>query len=332
MQNKKGKTIDYLFEDPPMSGQRFALVSIVGPHMPQKCDTWGLKIRGVAGTLEEAKSTSKRIMSIDENYDIYTVEVGKFFPLAVEPHQVTDVEYQNSQLNTLIKTYLENKRNANDMFNKRKNEMIEEAIREGQNQEEMANRPEHPVAVLQRIRNFEEEITKARQNLEDLMADLDVAKNKFAGYTEEEREIANKEFQNALDTAQADVNLDSNPNVEEVNSQIHQQTLDELNPMQSLDLSHKNLMESHVEKILDDLKKKELELEEATQLLSSMNEANSPNVYKRLRDTVKELNTEIMDLKGRLNNNDKINDFINSKYGGTPDLGEDPLTSSQQES
>jgi hypothetical protein len=324
MQNKKGKTIDYLFEDPPMSGQRFALVSIVGPHMPQKCDTWGLKIRGVAGTLEEAKATSKRIMSIDENYDIYTVEVGKFFPLAVEPHQVTDVEYQNSQLNSLIKTYLENKQNANDMFNKRKNEMIEDAIREGQNQEEMANRPEHPVAVLQRIRTFEDEIVKARQNLEDLMADLDIAKNKFASYTEEEREIASKEFQNALET-----NTDAN--VEEVNSQIHEQTLEELNPMQSLDLTHKNLMESQVEKVLDDLKKKELELEEATQLLSCMNEANSPNVYKRLRDTVKELNTEIMELKGRLNNNDKINAFINSKYGGTPDLGEDPLTNSKQQ-
>lgn len=319
-QNKKGKTIDYLFEDPPMNGQRFALVSIVGPHMPQKCDTWGLKIRGVAGSLDEAKSTSKRIMSIDENYDIYTVEVGKFFPLAVEPHQVTDVEYQNSQLNTLIKTYMENKRNANDMFNKRKNEMIEEAIREGQNQDEMANRPEHPVAVLGRIRNFEDEITKARQNLEDLMADLDVAKNKFAEYTDEERDIANKEFQNALDATNAGTN-----------SQIHEQTLDELNPMQSLDLTHKNLMESHVEKVLDDLKKKEVELEEATQLLSSMNEANSPNVYKRMRDTVKELNTEIMELKGRLNNNDKINAFINSKYGGTPDLGEDPLTSSQRD-
>lgn len=41
------KTIDYLFEDPPITGQTYALVSIVGPHMPQKCDVWGLKIRGV---------------------------------------------------------------------------------------------------------------------------------------------------------------------------------------------------------------------------------------------------------------------------------------------
>jgi hypothetical protein len=325
MQRSKGKTIDYLFEDPAVSGQRYALVSIVGPHMPQKCDTWGLKIRGVAGSLEEAKSTSKRIMSIDENYDIYTVEVGKFFPLAVEPHQVADVEYQNSQLNSLIKTYLENKRNANDMFNKRKNEMIEEAIREGQNQGELASRPEHPVAVLGRIRNFEEEIAKARQNLADLLADLNLAQEKFAGYTEEEREIANKEFRSALASAAEDTD------VQEIDSQIHQETLDELNPMKSLDLTHKNLMESQVEKILDDLKKKENELEEASQLLSNMNEANSPNVYKRLRDTVKELNTEILELKGRLNNNDKINEFINAKYGGTPDLGEDPLTSSQQQ-
>ena len=47
------KTIDYLFEDPPLATQKFALVSIVGPNMPQKCDIWGLKIRGVAGTIDE---------------------------------------------------------------------------------------------------------------------------------------------------------------------------------------------------------------------------------------------------------------------------------------
>ena len=99
----KENSIDYLFEDPPISNQQYALVSIVGPNMPQKCDTWGLKIRGTTDTLEKAKTMCQKILKIDNNYDIYTVEVGKFFPLVVEPHQIQDIEYQNQQLNTLIK-------------------------------------------------------------------------------------------------------------------------------------------------------------------------------------------------------------------------------------
>ena len=50
------KTIDYLFEDPEIQNQKFALISIVGPNMKQKCDVWGLKIRGVSDTLEKAKT------------------------------------------------------------------------------------------------------------------------------------------------------------------------------------------------------------------------------------------------------------------------------------
>ena len=63
-------SIDYLFEDPPIPSQQYALISIVGPHMPQKCDVWGLKVRAVAGSIEEAKKLSQKILRVDNNYDI----------------------------------------------------------------------------------------------------------------------------------------------------------------------------------------------------------------------------------------------------------------------
>ena len=107
--SNKNKSIDYLFEDPEIPSQKYALVSIVGPHMPQKCDVWGLKIRGTTDSVDKAKTLCKRLLRLDNNYDIYTVEVGKFFPLAVEPNEISDIEYQNDQLNTLVKSYLENK-------------------------------------------------------------------------------------------------------------------------------------------------------------------------------------------------------------------------------
>ena len=50
------KEIDYLFEDPPVSGQTYGLVSIVGPNLQQKCNVYGIKIRGVTDSLEKAKT------------------------------------------------------------------------------------------------------------------------------------------------------------------------------------------------------------------------------------------------------------------------------------
>ena len=114
--------IDYLFEDPPVSGQNYALVSIVGPNLQQKCNVYGLKVRGVADSLDRAKTMAQKLTKIDPDFDIYTVEVGKFFPLDVNPMELSNVEYQNTQLNELVKNYLENRENANVEYEKRKND------------------------------------------------------------------------------------------------------------------------------------------------------------------------------------------------------------------
>jgi phosphoribosylformylglycinamidine (FGAM) synthase PurS component len=190
MSQSNTKSIDYLFEDPPIPSQQYALVSIVGPHMNQKCDVWGLKVRGTAESLDKAKALSQKILQIDNHYDIYTVEVGKFFPLTVEPTEINNVEYQNEQLNNLMKSYLQNKETASDFWHKRKNEMIQEAIKEGQSPNELANRPEHPVAVLQRIQNYEYTLKELQQNISLLQDQLQSSKDKFASYTDEERTLA----------------------------------------------------------------------------------------------------------------------------------------------
>ena len=75
------KTIDYLFEDPPINGQTFALVSIVGPNLQQKCNVYGLKVRGVANSLESAKTMSLKLTKIDPDFDI---EFEEFAELIVE--------------------------------------------------------------------------------------------------------------------------------------------------------------------------------------------------------------------------------------------------------
>lgn len=185
------KEIDYLFEDPPIAGQKFALVSIVGPNLKQKCHVYGLKVRGVCESLDRAKSIAQKLTKIDPDYDIYTVEVGKFFPLDVDPMQINDIEYQNEQLNKLIKGYLENRENANIEYEKRKNELMKKAIAEGKSTED---KTEHPIALLNRIAELNEKIENTKAHMDDLMKALTHNKSEYSKYTLDEQTQAEEEF------------------------------------------------------------------------------------------------------------------------------------------
>jgi hypothetical protein len=159
--------VDFLPEDPVISGQKFALVTIVGPDMPQKCDVWGIKVRGVSDTLEEAASLVKKLMTIDPDFDVYTVEVGKFFPLVVDKTKIKNTQYQNSALNDLLKTYSENKEAANIEWERQKNERVAAATSEGS-----AERADERAQA---------EITELEKLVEKLKTDLDLKKQALSG-------------------------------------------------------------------------------------------------------------------------------------------------------
>jgi len=194
------KEIDYLFEDPPINGQNFALVSIVGPNLQQRCNVYGIKIRGVAESMDKARTMSQKLTKIDPDYDIYTVEVGKFFPLDVDPLKLSNVEYQNSQLNNLIKNYLENRENANIEYERRKNDMLKKAIAEGKSKNESS---EHPIAILNRIEELNVKIAQAKEHLENLTTALTYNTTEYDKFTNEEKEKAEEEFKKLKETANA---------------------------------------------------------------------------------------------------------------------------------
>ncbi len=304
---KKENMLDYLFEDPPLQNQKFALVSIVGPNMPQKCDVWGLKIRGVAASIEEAKRLSQKILRMDNNYDIYTVDIGKFFPLVVNPLEISDVEYQNEQLNKLIKNYLESRETANDFWHQRKSEMIQEAIKEGKNQEELSNRPEHPIAVLQRIQNYEKTILEIQDNLENLKQNLQLSKSKFESYSEEDRKIAQNELKNAIDSNLESLtveNKETEMSVEEVRSQL----------LNDLNLQLNDVQDDNINLVLNKIKNLEKELEEMISFKNSIMQSSAPSAYKRVEKSITEIENELVNLKTQLNNKELVNNYINENY------------------
>jgi hypothetical protein len=288
-------TIDYLFEDPPITNQKFALVTIVGPNMSQKCDTWALKVRGVANTLEEAKSMCQRLMKIDNNYDIYTVDVGKFFPLTVEPHDVQDIEYSNTELNNLIKSYLENRQNANDQWHSRKNEMIQKAIEEGKNQQELLKKPEHPISVLNRMKTYEEKIKSLNQEIESTQHDLKLAKDKFASFSQEEKDAALNEVVEQSNSSSMSID------------QIRSQLVTELQDTNS----NSN---SNLEDTLQSIQKLEKHHSEVTTVRDNLDKETSQFTFTKLTQEIDDIESQINTLKKTLNNSELVNDYINTNY------------------
>jgi len=68
----------------------------------------GLKVRGVYGSQAEAVARSKKLQRQDPLHNIFVGEIGKWLPWDPEPAEVSEQEYAEEQLNTLMKKYKEN--------------------------------------------------------------------------------------------------------------------------------------------------------------------------------------------------------------------------------
>lgn len=277
------REIDYLSEDAPIHGQKYALISIVGPHLNQKCDVWGLKIKGVTETLDAAKNMCKKLIKNDPEFDIFTVEVGKFFPLAVEPTQVSDIEYQNEQLNKMMKSYLENRQLANEQWLERKQKMMEDAIREGRTREQ-ADAPEHAVAILQRIQTFQDRISQLTTELSAITSDMTLAQEKFESCPESERHQAETLMKKG--TAEGTEGPQGTDGTEAGST---------IATLQELDSS----------------------ISELKQRMNGVNRDHSPSVYLTLEQQLQDLSVQRDTLKSKLTDKTVVNAFFNENFNGS---------------
>lgn len=140
-------------------GQLFALISLVGPDLPQKNEKFGLKIRGCFPNRDEAASHAKRLQREDGTFDIYVVDMYKWLLIPPDRDAIDDVHYQEEKLEEIMTKYRENQREAALLFEKRKRDMTEKPtyIEPGDENSKFYNRPDeppisHPSDVVERLR------------------------------------------------------------------------------------------------------------------------------------------------------------------------------------
>jgi hypothetical protein len=128
---------DYLYEDPPVPNQKFVCLSILTPkNFKDPKETMStLKVRGCYDTFEEASKRGEFLRNIDPHINVYVGEVGKWLPFDDDPEKAKQQEYQNKQLNNLMKGYMENQEKAKEFHEQRKNELILKTLKENEDKE-----------------------------------------------------------------------------------------------------------------------------------------------------------------------------------------------------
>lgn len=76
----------------------------------------GLKVRGSYGSQDEAAARAKKLQRNDPVHNIFVAEVGKWLAWDPSPSNVKEQEYQNDELNTLMKAYKDNEEKREDFY------------------------------------------------------------------------------------------------------------------------------------------------------------------------------------------------------------------------
>jgi len=90
----------------------------------------GLKVRGVYDTYKEASVRAQVLRRKDPSFNVFVGQVGYWLPWDPECESVPEQEFQESQLNELVKKYKENLNSRDTLFDQIKNERIEKANKE----------------------------------------------------------------------------------------------------------------------------------------------------------------------------------------------------------
>lgn len=124
------KEVNYLNEDPVISGQKWVCLSFLQPSKDDQTTLTGIKIRGVFDEYDEACRRAKQLQEIDPAFGVFVGEVGKWLPYDPDPDSkyVKSSEYANEELNTIMKNYLVNQEKAKVYHEKRKNEMTRQNL------------------------------------------------------------------------------------------------------------------------------------------------------------------------------------------------------------
>lgn len=168
------------------NGQRWCVVSLIGPTLRQKHEVYGIKVYCATEDRESADVFAELVREREKYFDVYVMDANAWVPLDVSPEDIKDQRFAEEMLNELLQkrreTHEQTEREFATTVSERKDGVKFELTPAGQ--EALSSQKESPFAVYFKIKQYKDLISKRTEEVEDL-------ERFFAEqYTEEERELA----------------------------------------------------------------------------------------------------------------------------------------------
>jgi hypothetical protein len=89
----------------------------------------GIKVRGVYNTVKEAQIRAKVLQRLDPSFHIFVGQVGYWLPWDPNADKIENQEFQNNQLNEIVKKYKTNELKRDEFYEQQKQDRKKEAIK-----------------------------------------------------------------------------------------------------------------------------------------------------------------------------------------------------------
>lgn len=96
----------------------------------------GVKIRGSYSSYKEAQHRAQQLSKSDDSFHVFVGQVGYWLPWDPNANYMEEQEYQNAELNALVKKYKENKESRDAFYEERRREKIRKATEDNQRRKE----------------------------------------------------------------------------------------------------------------------------------------------------------------------------------------------------
>jgi len=148
------KIVDNLYEE-FLINNKVEITKAFDESVDFKTSMRTVKVRGTYDTLREAKYRAKCLQKKDKSFDVFVGQVGFWLPWDPSSLEVKDQEYTNTELNTLMKKYKENKDYRDEVFEKQKDERIKKA-RENSSMSIISEDDKSEITKIRNIANIKE--------------------------------------------------------------------------------------------------------------------------------------------------------------------------------
>lgn len=132
----------------------------------------GLKIRGVYDTLKEAKVRASILQKRDPKFSVFIAQCGYWVPYDPTTTDEIDSEYQERQLNELMKNYKINAEERDMFYQEEKQRKVDQAIKENLEKKQQ---------LLKENTELKEPQVDAKENIGELREILDEKDRLFRG-------------------------------------------------------------------------------------------------------------------------------------------------------